>query len=124
MKILIRLLQYIAGIIFITVGFYKFVSTGSDVLIFTELGMEPHGRYIIGSLEILAGFLLFTNQMTAWGSFLGLGVMVGALIAHLTVLGFDVNGDGGFHMVLFVVTTSSCLLVTWHRRTQLPFLSQ
>jgi len=51
---------------------------------------------------------------------LALGVMAGAIVSHLTVLGIEVMGDGGllFGLGLIVFFTSTVALVL--HRTQIP----
>ncbi len=84
--------------------------------------MEPFGRLLIGSIEPLCAVALATNVLAAPGALLAIGTMLGAVIAHLTVLGAEVQGDGGLHLALFalVVATSGPVLLA--RRRELPLI--
>jgi len=56
------------------------------------------------------------------GAALALGVIAGALVSHLTVLGIEVKGDGGtlFYLALLVFMGSAWL--AWKRRTEIPLI--
>ncbi|MDX1386960.1 MAG: DoxX family protein [bacterium] len=110
-----------SGILFYT-SYAKLSSKPVSVLIFTELGMEPTGRYIIGVVELCAAVLLLSERMAATGAFLALGTMLGAIIAHITVIGFDVLGDHGRHIMMWSVVFSGSLVVSIIRRRQLPLI--
>ena len=105
--------RVLAAIILLQTLFFKFTASPESVYIFTTIGMEPWGRIGVGVLELIAGVLLLLSA-TAWlGAGLALGLMVGALGMHLTVLGIEVQGDGGqlFIYALIVVLCSGFVLV-------------
>ena len=116
-KYIVWMFQIIAAVIFIGVGIMKFKGGPADVMLFEVLDMEPTGRYLIGTIEIIAGLLLLTDALSATGAFLGIGIMLGAIIAHATILGFDVKHIGMLGIVLL-----SCIIVAYIRRKQLPFI--
>ena len=109
--------QLTTAAILIPVGGYKFTGGETDLLIFTALKMEPFGRYLIGFLEVLAGLCLLSKNLAAWGSFLGIGIMLGAILAHTSVLGFDKK-----HLFLLTTVLVSCCLVLYMRKKQFPLL--
>jgi len=74
-------------------------------MLFDTLGMEPHGRVVIGLVEILA-----------------VGVMLGAIIAHGTALGAEVEGDGGRLLMMLVLVFLSSATVLLLRRRELPII--
>ena len=121
LKIFIWALQIISGVILLMAGAFKFYA-GDQLGVFTSLGMEPHGRYIIGVLELLCALLLFSEQLSALGAFLSVGIMLGASIAHATVIGISVNGDGGELFLQLIVVFICSLFITWFRRKQLPII--
>src|SRR5690606_3818053 len=84
----------------------------------STLGMEPVGRIGIGCLELVASILLLIPSTTAFGALLGVGLMAGAIMSHLTKLGIIVMGDGGYLFFLAIVVFSCCtaLVFLWHRR--------
>ncbi len=120
--ILLWLFQVVAGGILLWAGGIKFMAGPSDIFIFTELGMEPVGRVLIGTIEVTAAAMLLTRSYSALGGLLGLGVMFGATIAHISVLGLTVQGDDGLHVGLLstVVLCTTTVLVA--RRKTLPFI--
>ena len=113
-----------AALILLQTLFFKFTGAPESIYIFTKVGLEPWGRYGSGVAELTAAILLFTPR-TAWvGALLALGVMLGAIFSHLTVLGIVVQNDGGLLFGL-AITVAICSLVTLvlHRR-QIPFTSR
>ncbi len=115
-------LRLLVAAILLSVGYSKLAAEGMDVMLFERLGMEPHGRIIIGLLEITAGLLMLSPQ-AASGAFLAVGIMFGAIIAHCTVLGVDV-GDGGRHVAMLALVLVSSLLVLYARRRDLPIIGK
>lgn len=110
-----------AAILFIA-SYGKLTSQPGAVMLFTELGMEPTGRYLIGIIEGFSALLLITNRAAATGALLSVGTMLGALIAHVTVLGFNVMGDHGKHVLLLCIVLTFSLVVAILRRQQLPLI--
>ena len=98
----------------------KLSADTNAVALFKSLDMEPGGRIIIGMIELLAVVLLLSPRVSAWGAFLGLAVMSGAVIAHVTELGF--NKDLGMLFGMAVVSTIACALLLYRLRHQVPFV--
>ena len=88
-KVIVWALQIITAVILLQTLYFKFSAHPDSVQLFTEIGMEPAGRIIIGVCELIAGILLVIPGSAAYGAFLAAGVMVGAVIGHITVLGFE-----------------------------------
>ena len=104
-------LRVIPALIMLQTLYFKFTGAEESVYIFTQTGMEPWGRYLVGSTELVAGILLFTNWYSL-GALLAIGAMSGAIFFHLTKLGIEVQGDGGYLFALaLVVFICSALLV-------------
>ena len=95
-------LRVIAAVIMLQTLFFKFSGAEESIYIFTKIGMEPFGRYLSGGIELIAGILLFT-RLYAIGAALGVGTISGAIFFHLTTLGIEVQGDGGYLFALAVV---------------------
>jgi hypothetical protein len=89
----------VAGILLQTL-FFKFTGAAESVYIFTTIGAEPY--------------------TTTVGAVLAMGVMVGAIMSHLTILGIEVQGDGGllFGLALTVFVGSGIVLLI--RRADIP----
>ena len=105
--------RIIAAIILLQTLFFKFTGASESVEIFTKVGMEPWGRIGVGILELIAAGLLLVNA-TAWlGAGLALGLMLGAIFMHLTILGISVQDDGGylFFLALVVAVCATVVLV-------------
>ncbi len=111
----------VAGILAQTL-FFKFAAAPESVYIFSKLGLEPWGRIGSGVAELIAAILLLIPATAALGALIALGVIVGALGAHLTKLGIVVQGDGGLLFGLAVTVFVGSLLVLWLRRRELPWL--
>ncbi len=121
-KLFSWILQILEAIILGQTLFFKFTGAPEAVALFQKLGVEPWGRYATGLVELLAVVLLLTPRLSAYGSLVAAGLMVGAIGSHLTVLGIEVAGDGGtlFAMACFVLLSS--LVVLWLRRAQLALI--
>jgi putative oxidoreductase len=114
------LLQIVAAVIMGQTLFFKFSGAPEPVYIFTTLGAEPYGRWLAAVSELVAVVLLLWPAMAGAGGLLGLGVMSGALMAHLTTkLGIEVLGDGGLLFALGVVVWVACAGIVFFRRHQL-----
>lgn len=118
------LVRITAAIILLQTLFFKFTGAPESVYIFTKVGMEPWGRYGSGVVELIAAVLLMSSCHGWLGALMALGVMGGAIMSHLTVLGIVVQDDGGLLFGL-AITVTVCSLVTLvlHRR-QIPFVAQ
>jgi len=102
--------------------FFKFTAAPESVYIFTTLGIEPWGRIGSGIAELIAAALLLFPATAALGGLLTMGVLTGALVAHLTRLGIEVQGDGGLLFLLAVVAFAAGAVVVALRRRQIPFI--
>ena len=111
-----------AALILLQTLFFKFTAAPESVYIFTKVGAEPWGRIGSGIVELIAAILLLTPRFVWAGAFLALGVMSGAILSHLTVLGIEVQGDKGllFFLAIAVFVTSSIALLL--HRTQIPVI--
>lgn len=110
-------------VILVIVGqtlFFKFSGAAESVAIFEKLGAEPAGRLGTGALELVALLLLWPAATRAVGAALALGLMGGAIMSHLTILGIEVEGDGGTLFALALVTASAAAVTTWIHRRELP----
>ena len=113
-----------AAVILLQTLFFKFTGAPESVYIFTKVGMEPWGRYGSGVAELIASMMLLSPCYAWAGALLALGVMGGAIVSHLTVLGIVVQNDGGllFGLALAVAVCSLITLIL-HRR-QIPYISR
>jgi hypothetical protein len=115
-------LQIVVAVILLQTLFFKFTGAPESIYIFTTVGAEPWGRYGSGVMELIAAALLLIPGYAAIGALLSLGVGVGAVFSHLTVLGIDVQGDGGLLFGLACVVLVGSAIVLAIRRRELPIV--
>lgn len=117
-------LRITAAIILLQTLFFKFTAAPESVYIFTKVGAEPWGRIGSGVVELIAAILILTPRFTWLGSLVAMGMMAGAILSHLTVLGIEVQGDKGllFGLALTVFVTSTISLFI--ERTQIPVIGR
>jgi len=118
------LLRIAAAIIVLQTLFFKFTAAPESVYIFTKVGAEPWGRIGSGVIELIAATLILTPRFTWLGSLLAMGVMAGAVLSHLTVLGIEVQGDKGllFALALIVFVCSAVNLLL--HRSEVPVVGK
>jgi len=67
-------------------------------------------RYLTGALEVAGAILLLIPRTSGLGALMLVGVMIGAVVTHLSVIG----GNPLMAIILLGVTS----LVAWERRQQ------
>ena len=105
------LLRIAAALILLQTLYFKFTAHPESVELFTKLGVEPWGRIGTGVIELITGILLLIPATAFVGAFLGTGLMAGAILSHLTVIGIESKGDGGQLFTLAIVVLVLCLLI-------------
>ncbi|MHC4824255.1 MAG: DoxX family protein [Planctomycetota bacterium] len=114
--------QLLAAVILGQTLFFKFTGAEESVALFTELGVEPWGRLTLAVLELTNVALLLIPRTAAFGGAMTVGLMVGAIGAHLGPLGIEVAGDDG---LLFAMASTAFVaggIVAWTRRKELPLV--
>ncbi len=117
-------LRLLVAIILIQTLRFKFTAHPDSVYIFTTVGLEPFGRISIGILELIASILILIPRTTWFGAVLTLGIIGGAIMMHLTILGIEVNGDGGTLFLLALITELSAGIVFWNEKDSIPYFNQ
>ena len=116
-KTLSWILRIVAAVILLQTLYFKFTAHPESVELFTKLGVEPWGRIATGVIELITGILLLIPTTAFIGSFLSFGLMSGAILSHLTVIGIESKGDGGKLFTLaIIVFLASVLLLILHRK--------
>lgn len=105
--------RVVAAVILLQTLYFKFTASPESVFIFTTVGMEPWGRIGVGVAEAIAGVLLLVTPTAWWGAVLSLGLMAGAIGMHFTVLGIEVQGDGGYLFFLALIVALCAAFVLW-----------
>lgn len=112
-KLLYVTARIVAAVILLQTLYFKFTASPESVFIFTTVGMEPWGRIGVGVAEAIAGVLLLVTPTAWWGAVLSLGLMAGAIGMHFTVLGIEVQGDGGYLFFLALIVALCAAFVLW-----------
>ncbi len=115
--------RVIAAVIMLQTLYFKFGLGGAEALqesknLFSQVAgfllgssdLEGLTRMGTGFGELLASILLFIPKFTRWGALLTIGVMSGAVVSHLLILGVEVAGDGGF---LFGMAVTAFICGVW-----------
>ncbi len=125
-KALPILLKIIAAFIMGQTLFFKFFGAEESINLFTTIAGDNEALMRIGTgvLELIAVVLLFIPNKTWLGAFLTLGLMGGAIVSHLTILGIEFNGDGGALFISAVITFLSAFIILILNKKEIPFLGQ
>lgn len=111
-------LRLIAAIILLQTLSFKFTAHPESVELFTKLGVEPWGRIGTGVIELITGVLLLIPATAFIGGFLSFGLMSGAILSHLTVIGIESKGDGGQLFMLAIIVLACSLVIMWLHKQQ------
>jgi putative oxidoreductase len=101
-------LQIAAAGMFLMVGFLKLSGNAQLVGLFEAIGLGQWFRYLTGTLEVAGAFLLLIPRTSGLAGLMLAGVMVGAVVTHV----FIVGGSPLMAIVLLIVTS----IVAWGRR--------
>jgi uncharacterized membrane protein YphA (DoxX/SURF4 family) len=113
----------VAGILLQTL-FFKFTGAEESVYIFTAVGAEPWGRIGSGVMELIAATMLLIPVLVPYGALLTVVTMSGALLSHLTLIGIEVQGDGGLLFALAFICFAGTVAILVIRRNQLPLVGR
>ena len=108
MNVVLWVLQIGAAGMFLMVGFLKLSGNAQLVGLFEAIGIGQWFRYLTGALEVGGAFLLLIPRTSGLGALLLAGVMAGAVVTHL----FIVGGSPLMAIILLVVTG----VIAWGRR--------
>jgi hypothetical protein len=121
-KIISWVFQIIAAIILGMAAYEKFSGNPLISSVFDQLKMGDAGKKLIGIIEAISAIMLLTTNLCHFGALLGLGTMLGALIAHATILGINVNNDGGLMVGLMSLNIICCSIIMFIRRRSYPLI--
>ncbi len=117
-------LRVLAAAILLQTLWFKFSGAEESVYIFSQLGMEPWGRYGAGVLELAAGMMLLMRRWCGTGAILSLVVITGAVAAHLFRIGIVVLDDGGL-LFGYALTVFLCsIIIAWWHRSEIPLIGK
>ncbi|WP_250432651.1 DoxX family membrane protein [Hanstruepera flava] len=123
-KRILLFIRIAIAIILIQTLRFKFSAHPDSVYIFTKAGLEPHGRIIIGIVELIAGILLIIPKTVWLGSSLTIGLMLGAISMHLTKIGIEVNNDNGILFITALITLTLALITLFYYKADIPILGR
>jgi len=118
--IIFWIVRVIAALILLQTLFFKFSAAPESVEIFTRMGMEPWGRIGTGVVELISAILILVPSTVWLGAVLAAGVMGGAILSHLTVLGISVQNDHGQLFSYAVIVMVCALVALWKSRRDIP----
>ena len=107
-------LQVLVALAFVAAAAGKLLGSADMVALFDAVGVGQWFRYVTGLLELLGALLLIVPGKAAFGAVLLACVMVGAVVAHLTVLHTAPTAP----LVLLALSS----LIAWGRRSALTGL--
>lgn len=121
-EILIWILRIAASVILLQTLYFKFSGAEESIYIFTALGVEPYGRIGSAIAELIVVILILIPKTTWIGALSGIGVMTGAILSHVFVLGLVVKDDGGLLFSLAIITLLCCLGLLYFNKNKLSNL--
>ena len=121
-NVLLWISRFVAAIIMLQTLFFKFTAAPESVYIFEKVHLGATGRIGSGITELIASLLILFPKTSVYGAVLAVGVMTGAIVSHLTVLGIEVMGDHGQLFLYAVMVTIASLYIIWNERQQLILL--
>ena len=97
-------LRTVLALIFLTVGGCQLFGAQQMVQVFDQIGFGQWLRYVTGALELSGALLLLIPSVSAIGSFVLIGITLGAALAHTMEL---VSGNPLLVVILLVVSEIS-----------------
>ena len=118
------ILRIVPAVILLQTLYFKFSGSPESMYIFSMLGLEPYGRIGTGIAELIVSILILVPRTTWIGALMGLGVITGAILSHLFVLGIEIMDDGGYLFILGIIVFVCCALLLWIDREKVPILNK
>lgn len=103
---------------------FKFSAHPDSVYIFSKVGLEPFGRIATGVFELIAAILILLPKTIWAGALLTIGIIGGAILMHLTILGIEINNDGGLLFFMAVLIFVLSAVIAWNERRNIPFIGE
>lgn len=119
------ILRLTVAIILLQTLYFKFTAHPDSVHIFSALGVEPWGRIGTGIIELIAAILILLPKTKIIGMVTSFGIILGAVLSHMLVLGINVSNDGGGLFTLaIVVLIASTLFLIIHKKELLSLIQK
>jgi hypothetical protein len=113
--------RIVAAVIMFQTLFFKFTAAPESVYIFSKIGVDPIGRIGTGVLELIASMLLLNARSSWFGAMMGAGLMFGAILTHVFLIGISVLGDGGKLFALAIITMLCCGFLIYDEKEKIIF---
>ena len=125
-KYIIFGLKVIAAFIMLQTLIFKFTGAQESVDLFTQIAGKNEAMMRIGTgiLELFASIALFIPSKTWVGALLALGVMGGAILTHLNIIGIEHNNDGGALFFSAVTTFIISAILLFINKKDIPILGK
>jgi uncharacterized membrane protein YphA (DoxX/SURF4 family) len=108
-------IRILIGLAFFGAGAAKLAGIEMMVASFEAIGLGQWFRYLTGAIEVGSAILLFVPGKQAWGAGLLVCTMIGAVLAHLLIL-----GPGSAPAIILGFLSA---LVAYNYRDQIPLLN-
>jgi putative oxidoreductase len=109
-------IRILIGLAFFGAGAAKLAGVEMMVASFEAIGLGQWFRYLTGAIEVGSAILLFVPGKQAWGAGLLVCTMIGAVLAHLLIL-----GPGSAPAIILGFLSA---LVAYNYRDQIPLLNR
>ncbi|BBH54141.1 DoxX family protein [Fluviispira sanaruensis] len=119
MKFIILLLRVVPAIILLQTLYFKFTGSPESVFIFSTLKVEPWGRIFAGVVELIAAIILLIPKTQLFGAIMSLGIMAGAILSHIFILGIIVQNDSGLLFTLAIIVSICSALLIYLKKAEL-----
>jgi putative oxidoreductase len=106
-------IRILIGLAFFGAGAAKLAGVEMMVASFETIGLGQWFRYLTGAIEVSSAILLFVPGKQVWGAGLLVCTMIGAVLAHLLIL-----GPGAAPAIILGLLSA---LVAYNYRDQIPF---
>ena len=109
--VVLWILQVLLAVAFVGAGGAKLAGAPAMVDMYNTIGFGQWFRYVTGIIEVGSAVVLLVPRVAVFGALLLACTMIGAIVAHYTVLHVPATGP----IILLLVTA----VITWLRREQL-----
>ncbi len=117
MRIALLIIKILLTVAFVAAGAAKLIGAPMMVESYEVIGLGQWFRYLTGIIEVGGAVLLWIPRRQAWGAALLGATMVGAVLAHLVVLGMSTVAPS-------IVLGLLCAFALWSYRKDFPVLSR
>lgn len=106
--------------------YFKFSGAQESIDLFTKLAGKYEGYMRVGTgiFELVASILLFLPRTTWLGASFTCGLMFGAILSHVFVLGIEHNNDGGILFFSALITFISGWILLYNERHEIPIIGK